>query len=80
MSTMVLVLNDHGDCQLSAEFATPKAAVGFVEWRIEEFLGGGAKHVVIVDDDKGFEKAYRADGIADCVFAAANWSHALLGA
>ena len=78
MSTMVMVLDGLGDCRLSARFATPKAAVGFIEWRIEEFLGFGAKHIVIVDDDKGIGKAYRADGIADCVFAAANWSHAVV--
>ncbi len=77
-SVAVSVLDDSGDVLVAAQFATPKAARDFVEWRIEELLYEGAALVVVADADEGTETRYNAGRIADCVFISANWRCALV--
>ncbi len=77
-SLAVSVLDELGAVLTSAEFATPKAARDFVEWRIEELLYEGAEYVVVADTDAQTEAKYRAARIADCIYVARDWRYALV--
>lgn len=77
-SLAVSVLDGSGAVLIAAEFATPKAARNFIEWRIEEFLDEGAAYVIVADKHARNEIRYRAAGIADCVFVSADWRYALV--
>ncbi len=75
----VSTLNEFGTRQLSAEFASHKAARDFVECRIEELLAQGARYVVVADNGAHTETRYAAASIADCVFVGVmDWRHALV--
>jgi hypothetical protein len=78
MSFVVSVFNEFGALQFSAEFPTPKAVQQFTEWRIEELLDNGAKHLVVFEAQTRTKMRYCASGVADCIFLGTDWRQAIV--